>query len=165
MNITLSKVILLFFVSFSIISCSKEDVSETQVDKVPANVTYNYLADEIEVLDLINDYRQSIELNKLDKIDYVSAKSEEHTNYMVTTGTMNHDFFEERYDCIMATLKAKNVSENLACNYTTAQNVLKAWLNSPGHKANIEGDFTHFGISIRANAEGEKYYTNIFVKR
>ena len=38
-------------------------------------------------------------------------------------------------------------------------------LNSAGHKANIEGDFTHFGISIRTNAEGKKYYTNIFVKK
>ncbi len=165
MKITVSKIVFLVLVSFSIVSCSKEDVSETPVETVSANVTYNYKTDEVQVLDLINNYRQSIGLNKLEKIDYVSVKSEEHTNYMVSTGSMNHNFFQDRYESIMTTLGAKNVSENLACNYNTAQSVLNAWLNSAGHKANIEGDFTHFGISIRANAQGVKYYTNIFVKR
>jgi len=165
MKISLSKIVLLVLVSFSIVSCSKEDVSETPVETVSANVTYNYMADEVQVLDLINNYRQSIGLNRLERIDFVSVKSEEHTNYMVSTGSMNHNFFQDRYESIMTTLGAKNVSENLACNYNTAQSVLNAWLNSPGHKANIEGDFTHFGISIRANAQGVKYYTNIFVKK
>ena len=56
------------------------------------------------------------------------------------------------------------VSENIAYNYNSAQSVLTAWLNSPTHKQNIEGDFTDFGISIRVNSTGKKYYTNIFVK-
>ena len=31
---------------------------------------------------------------------------------------------------------------------------------------NIEGDFTHFGISVKTNpTTGKKYYTNIFMKR
>ena len=94
MKISLSKIVLLVLVSFSIVSCSKEDVSETPVETVSANVTYNYMADEVQVLDLINNYRQSIGLNRLERIDFVSVKSEEHTNYMVSTGSMNHNFFQ-----------------------------------------------------------------------
>jgi uncharacterized protein YkwD len=42
---------------------------------------------------------------------------------------------------------------------------LNAWLASPSHKANIEGDHTHFGIAIKENpANGRKYYTNILPK-
>jgi hypothetical protein len=45
------------------------------------------------------------------------------------------------------------------------RNCINAWLKSPGHKENIVGNFTHFGISIRENTEtGKKYYTNIFAK-
>jgi uncharacterized protein YkwD len=64
----------------------------------------------------------------------------------------------------MDILGAKKVGENIAFNYNTPQAVLDAWLNSPIHKQYIEGDFTHFGISIRLNSEGKKYYTNIFMK-
>jgi uncharacterized protein YkwD len=42
---------------------------------------------------------------------------------------------------------------------------VKAWLNSPSHKENIVGKYTHFGIAIRENpTTGNKYYTNIFAK-
>lgn len=165
MKITLSKIVFLVLVSLSIVSCSKEEASQAPIDTTQANVKYNYITDEVEVLNLINTHRQGLGLNALDKIDYVSVKSEEHTNYMISTGSVNHNFFQDRYESIMRTLGAKNVSENLAYNYASPQSVVNAWLNSAGHKANIEGDFTHFGISIRTNSEGKKYYTNIFVKR
>jgi len=58
------------------------------------------------------------------------------------------------------------VSENVAYNYQSNAGVLNAWLLSDGHKENIEGEYTHFGISIKTNpATGKKYYTNIFMKR
>jgi uncharacterized protein YkwD len=39
-------------------------------------------------------------------------------------------------------------------------------MNSPTHKANIEGDFTHIGISVTADpVTGRKYYTNMFMKK
>ena len=57
------------------------------------------------------------------------------------------------------------LSLNIAYNYNSAQGAFDAWMNSPGHRENIEGDFTHFGLSIRENpVNGRKYYTNIFVK-
>lgn len=166
MKITLSKIVFLVLVSISIVSCTKEEVAQqAPIDTVQPTAKYNYIADEVEVLDLINTHRQSLGLNKLEKTDYVSLKSEEHTNYMITTGVVNHNFFQDRYQSIMTTLGALNVSENLAYNYASPESVVNAWLNSAGHKANIEGDFTHFGISIRTNKEGKKYFTNIFVKK
>jgi uncharacterized protein YkwD len=64
----------------------------------------------------------------------------------------------------MKVLGAKNVGENIAYNYNTPEAAVTAWLNSPSHKQNIEGDYTNFGISIRVSPEGKSYYTNIFVK-
>lgn len=165
MRITLSKLVFLVLVAFSIVSCSKEEVAPVPVDTVQPTAKYNYIVDEVQVLDLINAHRESLRLNNLEKIDYVSLKSEEHTNYMIATGAVNHNFFQDRYESIMKTLNAVNVSENLAYNFASPESVVNAWLNSEGHKTNIEGDFTHFGISIRTNAQGKKYYTNIFVKK
>jgi uncharacterized protein YkwD len=84
---------------------------------------------------------------------------------MITNNVVNHDGFVNRSDNIIKNLGAKTVGENIAFNYSSPQGALNAWLNSPGHKENIVGNYTHFGISIRENpATGKKYYTNIFAK-
>ena len=126
MRISLSKIVFLVLVSFSIVSCSKEDVTSTPTETTPVNVKYNYISEEVQVLDIINNYRVSIGLNRLEKIDFVSVKSEEHTNYMVSTGEVNHNFFQDRYQSIMTALNAKNVSENIAYNFASPQSVVNA---------------------------------------
>ena len=128
-------------------------------------VEYSYSTSELETMNLINTYRVSIGLNALAKINHISHKSEEHDNYMIANNVVNHNDFVARSENIIKTLGAKTVSENIAYNYNTPEAVLEAWLASPSHKANIEGDHTHFGIAIKENpANGRKYYTNIFAK-
>ncbi len=112
---------------------------------------YTYTATELQTMVLINNYRVSIGLNPLEKINHMSYKSEEHDNYMIANNVVNHNDFVARSENIMKVLGAKTVSENIAYNYSTPEAALNAWLASPGHKENIEGDFTHFGISIREN--------------
>jgi uncharacterized protein YkwD len=165
MKSTLSKIVFLVLVSVSIVSCSKDETTSTPIDLSQVNAKYTYTDDETAVMTLVNNYRVSMGLKALEKIDYISIKSEEHDHYMISVGAVNHNFFQDRYENLVQVIGAKNVSENLAYNYASAQSVVNAWLNSTGHKANIEGDFTHFGISIRTNSEGKKYYTNIFVKK
>ncbi|MET3022244.1 CAP domain-containing protein [Flavobacterium hydatis] len=116
-------------------------------------------------MDLINEYRTSIGLNTLEKINYVSVKSEEHNNYMITNNIVSHDDFVARSGDIIKVLGVIKVSENIAYNYNTPKAALDAWLASPEHKKNIIGDYTNFGISVTENPiNGRKYYTNIFVK-
>lgn len=146
-------------------SCSSDNVESTSNESVYKNVmTYTYNETEIQAMAQINDYRVSVGLTELKTIDYVSSKSEEHDNYMISNNVVNHNNFVERSENIIKVLGAKNVGENIAYNYSLPQAALRAWLNSPLHKKNIEGDFTHFGIAVRTNSEGKKYYTNIFVK-
>ncbi|WP_348825099.1 CAP domain-containing protein [Flavobacterium aestuarii] len=149
------------------VSCSAEDNAVTnETASSPAIVlNYDYSAIELETMTLINNYRLSKGLNALEKINHVSFKSKEHDEYMIANNVVNHDDFEARSNNIIKVFGAKNVSENIAYNYNSAKGAFDAWLSSAGHKENIEGDFTHFGISIRENpANGKKYYTNIFVK-
>lgn len=165
MKAKLLRVLLLVAIVFTMNSCSP-DSSENPISSASAvkAMPYTYNQSEIEAMALINAYRVSIGLNELQQINHISYKSEEHDNYMITNNVVNHDDFVARSENIMKVLGAKSVSENIAYNYNSPQAALDAWLKSPSHKANIEGNFTHFGLSIRVSAEGKKYYTNIFVK-
>jgi len=152
--------------AFSSVSCSSdsEEIAEPTTAVLIQN--YDYSDNELELADLINEHRVSLGLNPLQTINHISYKSEEHNEYMIENNVVNHDLFHQRSQNIMEVLGAYKVNENVAYNYLSSTSVLGAWLRSPGHKANIEGDFTHFGISIRINPEtGKKYYTNIFIKK
>jgi uncharacterized protein YkwD len=152
---------------FTLISCSSNDTEDnTSVAKPQLVQDFSYNTDELQLADLINQHRVSLGLNPLQLINHVSYKSEEHTQYMIAKKSVNHDLFAERSENIIEVLGAFKVNENVAYNFMTPAAALNAWLNSPGHKANIEGAFTHFGISIKEDpATGKKYYTNIFIKK
>ena len=147
-------------------SCSADSTETETVDAVANKVIlYSYNTIELETMNLINAHRVSKGLNALEKINHMSYKSEEHDLYMIANNVVNHNDFVARSENIKKTLGASSVSENIAYNYNTPQAVLSAWLASPGHKENIEGNFTHFGIAIKENpVNGRKYYTNIFAK-
>ncbi|WP_284652075.1 CAP domain-containing protein [Flavobacterium terrisoli] len=149
---------------FTMVSCSS-DTEESTSDKQVVT-TYNYNETELKLVTLINNYRQSIGLNTLEVINHISYKSEEHNLYMIDNNVFNHDYFQQRSDNLIRVLGAERVGENIAYNYLTAESVFAAWLNSPSHKANIEGDYTHLGISVTTNPDtGRKYYTNMFMRK
>lgn len=159
----------LMVIVFTMNSCSSDSVdsvSEQESSVTSGVVTnYTYNQSELETMKLINDYRVSIGLNALKAINHISFKSEEHDMYMIANNVVNHDDFVARSENIIKVLGAIKVGENVAYNYNTPEAVLKAWLASAGHKHNIEGDYTHFGIAIKVDPEnGRKYYTNIFAK-
>jgi len=165
MKAKLLRVLLLVAVVYTMNSCSS-DSSETPSSSSSTMevMDYSYDSSELDAMSLINTYRVSVGLNALQQINHISYKSEEHDNYMISNNVVNHNDFVARSENLISVLGAKRVGENIAYNYNTPQSVVKAWLNSPTHKENIEGDYTHFGISIRTNPDGKKYYTNIFVK-
>jgi len=122
------------------------------------NVPYQQFQSEIELFDLINNHRQSIGLSRLMNSGYISTLCMEHDLYMESKNSANHDLFDNRSARIIATLGAKSVGENIAYNYTTPNSNMAAWLESPGHKANIENpSWTTMGLAWNG-----KYVTNIF---
>ena len=65
-------------------------------------------------------------------------------------------------------LKEANISfsgagENIAWGQKTAQAVMKDWMNSPGHRANIlNAKYTQIGIGYVLNDSGIPYWTQLF---
>lgn len=156
-------------ISIAMNSCSAHTAAANKSSTTPSTdklvTDYTYNNTELETMQAINKYRVSIGLNALEKINHISYKCEEHNKYMIANKVLDHNDFAARSQNLMKLLKAKNVGENVAYNYKTADAVLKSWLASPGHKKNIKGNYTHFGIAVTTDSRtGEKYYTNIFVR-
>ena len=150
---------------FTMVSCSSDDSSSTTSNEKLVT-EYNYNDTELRLVQLINDYRQSLGMNRLEVINHISYKSEGHNEYMIEKKAISHDYFQERTTNLIQVLGAERVAENVAYNYNTAESAFAAWKNSPGHRANIEGNYTHFGISVTIDPEtGRKFYTNMFMKK
>jgi uncharacterized protein YkwD len=85
---------------------------------------------------------------------------------MIEVGQISHDNFAERAQTLMTEAGAKTVGENVAYGFSTAEGVVKGWLNSDGHRKIIENpDYTHFGISMETSSDSRNYFTNIFIKK
>ena len=62
-------------------------------------------------------------------------------------------------------LKFSAAGENIAYGQRTPAEVVKAWMNSPGHRANILSTaYTQIGVGAAKKADGTLYWTQMFMK-
>ena len=150
----------------SLLSCSSEDITQAETTQ-PTIILKNYTHTtfELELLDLINQYRVSKGLNTLTIINEISYVASTHDDYMITNGEISHDNFQERAESLSNGLGAITTSENVAAGFNTPAEVLSAWNDSPTHKANLEGIHTHFGLAVKEDPSGKKYYTLLFIRK
>jgi len=169
MRVTIFRPLSIIALLITLASCSTESADETPQVETSSNYTinnnYTYSPIETEIANLINQHRVSKGLNPLEKINHISNVSEGHDDYMISINTLTHALFAQREENLRTTLGAVAVGENIACNFSTAQSVVTAWIESPAHKANMEGNYTHFGIAVKTNAEGKMYFTNMFIRK
>jgi uncharacterized protein YkwD len=57
----------------------------------------------------------------------------------------------------------RTIGENIACGQRSPAEVVRGWMNSPGHRANIlKPDFTHIGIGLAGGGTAGTYWTQLF---
>jgi uncharacterized protein YkwD len=161
----LTKLPLLALLAILSFSCTTDSLDD-KADAVSLSLfTPETKTIEVEILELINNHRLSLGLNALTDMTLVKSVAFSHTDYMVDNNVISHDNFFKRSDYLKANAGAKKVSENVAYGYSSAETVVRAWLKSDGHRANIEGDYTNFDVAAEVNKDGKWYYTNIFIKK
>lgn len=120
---------------------------------------------QVEIVELVNQHRATLGLNALIISDIIADQSRIHSKGMAAGRVrFSHDGFDKRADAIREQIGGLGFAENVAYGQTTAESVVEGWLNSPGHRKNIEGDFTHIGIGIAQAKDRSLYYTQIFAK-
>ncbi|ACB50358.1 hypothetical protein cce_1007 [Crocosphaera subtropica ATCC 51142] len=125
------------------------------------------IALEQEINRRVNQYRLSKNLPPLTMNAEISYVARQHSQDMASKqATFSHDGFDNRAKSVGKSIPYKSFAENLAYikGYPDLADVaVKGWINSPGHRKNMEGNFNLTGIGIAKNPEGEYYFTQLFL--
>lgn len=129
-------------------------------------VATSVTAYEQEVVRLVNDIRRKNGLSPLTLDWELSRVARYKSQDMKDKGYFSHT--SPTYGSPFAMMKSFGISyrtagENIAKGYSTPEEVVKGWMNSPGHRANIlNSSFTHIGVGYVASGS---YWTQMFVGR
>ncbi len=105
---------------------------------------------EQQVVALTNEERQKQGLSALEIDTELSKVAREKSNDMATNGYFSHNSptYGSPFDMMKQFgISYKTAGENIAKGQQTPEEVVNAWMNSEGHRANIlNPDFTHIGV-------------------
>lgn len=134
-----------------------------------SDVNGEFASIEASVHQQINSHRASRGLGALAIANVMVTQARIHSANMAAGRTpLDHEGFEGRVAEIRKTISITGSGENVAFNAgfdDPATKAVQDWLNSAGHRANIEGDFNLTGIGVAKNDKGEYYFTQIFAKQ
>ena len=124
-----------------------------------------------QVVQLVNQHRASLGLAQLVATTPLTSSAIWKSRHMAYYRYMQHDDpappvartpGERLLACGYPSTSA-GWGENIAYGYATASAVMQGWLNSPGHRANIENpSFRAIGVSAAAASTGTLYWTQQF---
>jgi uncharacterized protein YkwD len=143
-------------------SCAQQHVNTSSLTDVN---TADIKSLQNDILRLVNQHRAKLGLNALQMNDAATAEATKHSADMAK-GRMafGHDGFDGRMKNLNQKLgNLRATGENVAYGKISAAEVMDMWLNSPGHKKNIEGNFSEVGIGIAKSKSGYLYFTQIFL--
>ncbi|WP_232228469.1 CAP domain-containing protein [Lyngbya sp. PCC 8106] len=116
----------------------------------------------------VNEYRASQNLPPLKLDPRISEEALKHSEAMASGQVeFSHDGSKQRFQAIGEMIPYRMIAENVGYNMGYAnpgKKVVEGWINSEGHRRNMEGNFNLTGIGIARNAKGEYYFTQIFVR-
>ncbi len=143
----------------AVTSCSKESFDQTSIPEA-----HNEVAIEQELLGLVNAHRKSLGYDALEYSEIAYDYANKHTDYMIAKGGINHDNFSSRASSISSEVNAEMVAENVAKDYPNAAETMQGWLQSASHKKTMEGEFSHTAVSVKKDAKGNLYFTQLFFR-
>ena len=130
-------------------------------------VEEDFTSMEQSILQEVNNYRASKRLKPLQMVELISDAALKHSKDMGRGRVpFGHDGFDNRMDKVMGKIPNANAcAENVAFGKFTAQEVVKRWIQSPGHRKNIEGNYNMTGIGVVRGKDGYPYFTQIFINQ
>ncbi|MEB1809289.1 MAG: CAP domain-containing protein [Bacillaceae bacterium] len=121
---------------------------------------------EQQVIDLTNAERRRAGLSDLQADTSLSNVARAKSNDMQENNYFSHTSptYGSPFDMIRDFGVDYNAAaENIAQGQQSAEQVVQAWMNSEGHRANImNGNFTHIGVGHNGNGN---YWTQMFISR
>ncbi len=124
---------------------------------------------ENQVVNLTNQERQKYGLAPL-KIDWqLSRVARYKSRNMRDVGYFSHT--SPTYGSPFEMMRSFNIQyqsagENIAAGQTSPEQVVREWMNSPGHRKNIlTGRYTHIGVGYAKGGAYGTYWTQMFISK
>ncbi len=132
--------------------------------ETPAQSAASY---EQQVLELVNEQRANYGLaplsysKELEAVAYAHSKDMAQNNYFSHTNLSGQSPFDRIHT---AGISYRSAAENIAAGQKTPQEVVSAWMNSAGHRANIlNSSVTKMGVGIYSGGSYGIYWTQLFI--
>ncbi len=150
-------------------SQANNNTQTTQKDNTasaPSTTTSDVSAFEQEVVKLTNAERTKAGLTPFKTDDQLMAAAREKSQDMQSKNYFSHTSptFGSPFDRMKALgISYKSAGENIAQGQRSPQEVVQAWMDSPGHRANILNEkFTHIGVGY---VKSGNYWTQQFIQK
>ena len=124
--------------------------------------------EEQGVIDLTNAERKKADLPPLKANPKLMAAARGHGENMAKQDKLDHVLDDKKpADRVKdAGYRYAAVGENVAWNQKNPAQVVEAWMNSEGHRANIlKKEYEEIGVAVAKNAKGEPYWVQVFGKQ
>lgn len=114
----------------------------------------------------VNGYRAGAGLAPLVVDTRLTSAAQSHANDMASRRLMTHtgsNGSNAGQRIAVYGYGAAMWAENVAAGYTTATDVVNAWMNSSGHRANIlNSQLVNIGVAAATGSNGVRYWTMVF---
>lgn len=146
---------------------NQEVTNPQTIEKEPVADSHAELAGQI--VHLVNEERAKAGVKPLKYVADVSKVAQLKSQDMIKNNYFDHT--SPTYGSPFKMMDQFDINytfagENIAAGYSTAEAVMKGWMDSPGHRANIlNPNYAEIGIGIAEGGEYGVYYTQMFVKR
>ena len=144
-------------------NCETEPPAPANTE-TPAQSAASY---EQQVLELVNEQRANYGLaplsysKELEAVAYAHSKDMAQNNYFSHTNLSGQSPFDRIH---AAGISYRSAAENIAAGQKTPQEVVSAWMNSAGHRANIlNSSVTKMGVGIYSGGSYGIYWTQLFI--
>ncbi len=124
------------------------------------------LDNALKTIDLVNKQRKQLGTKELTHDTNLSKIAKAKAEDMAKNNYFDHK--SPTYGTVDKMLNTFNYKwtaygENIARGYIAPESVVKEWMLSPTHRANIENNkFTHIGSGYATDAKGKPYWVNLF---
>ena len=121
-----------------------------------------------EILNLVNAERQKVGVAPLTLNEDLNRSATVKSKDMANQNYFSHT--SPTYGGLTQLLNAQGIrysyaGENIAMGQRSPEEVMNAWMNSSGHRANIlNSNFTQLGVGYATNGNGTPYWTQHFTR-
>lgn len=120
-----------------------------------------------EVLNLVNKERNKVGLPSLKLDSQLNNLARLKAEDMAKKGYFSHNSptYGSAFDMMHEYgVSYKTAGENIAKGQKSSESVMRAWMNSSGHRANILGSgYTRLGVGYATDSKGNTYWVQMFV--